>query len=133
MADRQRLLDVSVGRWVPFPNVQVDGAAYGGLVGNAAGFARYLQSLLSENGILSPENRARLFTVAAGPGPARSLGWVQGELNGELWFAHAGGAMGYYCELRIYPHAGRGSVILFNRTGIRDERILDRIDRHLIR
>lgn len=52
---------------------------------------------------------------------------------GRTWapyVAHAGGGGGYYAELRIYPALGRGSVALFNRTGVKDERLLDTLDQH---
>jgi D-alanyl-D-alanine carboxypeptidase len=61
-----------------------------------------------------------------------SLAWFRGELDGHTYYAHAGGGGGYYAEVRIYPELQRGSVILFNRSGMRDERFLDRVDRRLI-
>jgi len=44
-------------------------------------------------------------------------------------FTHAGGGGGYYCEIRIYPDVKIGSVIFFNRTGLSDERYLDKLDK----
>jgi hypothetical protein len=43
---------------------------------------------------------------------------------------YAGGGCGYYCEIRVYPDAGIGSVIMFNRSGMKDERFLDKLDLH---
>ena len=60
------------------------------------------------------------------------LSWFSGQLNGETYFAHAGGGGGYYCEIRIYPDTGIGSVIMFNRTGMSDERFLDKTDKYFI-
>jgi hypothetical protein len=60
------------------------------------------------------------------------LAWFKGQLNSKTYFAHAGGGGGYYCEIRIYPDAGLGSVIMFNRTGMNDERVLDKIDKYFI-
>ena len=133
--DRDRYIDARSGRWVQLRNLYVNGAAYGGLIGNARGFARYLQALLGRDDYLSPQNRALLFTPARGPGGtelARSVGWFVGNLTGETYYAHPGGAAGYYCEMRIYPRIGRASVVMFNRTGVRDERLLDRIDGFLL-
>ena len=53
--------------------------------------------------------------------------WFKGELNGHTYYAHAGGGF-YYCEIRIYPELGTGSVVMFNRSGMTDERFLDRAD-----
>ena len=129
--DRDRFVDVRSSRWVQLRNLYLNGAAYGGLIGNARGFSRYLQALLGRDDYLSAQNRALLFTPAPGPDGSelpRSVGWFTGQLNGEAYYTHAGGAAGYYCELRVYPRIGRASVVMFNRTGIRDERALDAID-----
>jgi D-alanyl-D-alanine carboxypeptidase len=130
--DRERFVAARHGGWVQFHDLHVNGAAYGGLIGNARAFTRYAQALLVRDDYLSPRNRELLFTPARARGGAelaRSLGWFAGTLDGQAYYAHAGGAAGYYCEVRIYPRIGRASVVMFNRTGIRDERILDKIDR----
>jgi CubicO group peptidase (beta-lactamase class C family) len=132
VVDRDRLVDATAGRWVRFRNHHVNGDAYGGLIGNARGLVRYLQALLVRDDFLSPISRALLFTTQPGPGPARSLGWFVGRLGDEPWCAHPGGGAGYYSEVRVYPRLGRASVVMFNRAGIRDEHILDRLDRLLI-
>lgn len=133
--DRNRFIDVRSGRWVQFKNHYVNGAAYGGLIGNAPGFARYLQALLARHDYLSAPTRALLFAPAHtrnGKELPRSLGWFIGNMKGETYYTHAGGGAAYYCELRIYPHIERASVVMFNRAGMRDERILDRIDGFLV-
>jgi D-alanyl-D-alanine carboxypeptidase len=130
--DRDRFVAARAGPWVQFHDLHVNGAAYGGLIANARAFARYGQALLERDDYISPGNRELLLTPARGPDGAalaRSLGWFAGALDGEAYYAHAGGAAGYYCEVRVYPRVGRVSVVMFNRTGIRDERILDHIDR----
>lgn len=130
--DRDRYIDARDARWVQFRHHYVNGAAYGGLIGNARGFARYLQALLARNDYLSSSTRALLFAPArTGDGSKlpRGLGWFIGNMNGETYYTHAGGGAGYYCELRIYPRIERASVVMFNRAGVRDERFLDNIDR----
>lgn len=131
-ADRNRLVEANHGRWTAIRSHYVNGPAYGGLIANASGLARYLQALLGGAGAPPPGIRVLLFSVAGSPGPARSLGWFTGRLGKEQWFAHAGGGAGYYCEARVYPQIARASAVMFNRAGVRDERILDRIDRFLI-
>jgi hypothetical protein len=59
------------------------------------------------------------------------LSWFKGDLQGNTYFAHAGGGF-YYCEIRLYPDLGTGSVIMFNRSGMRDVRFLDNVDKYLI-
>ena len=132
LIDRDRLVDTTAGRWVQFRNHHVNGDAYGGLIGNAHGLARYAQALLAGDKLISPISRDLLFTTQPAPGPARSLAWFAGRLDDEPWYAHAGGGAGYYSEIRVYPRIDRASVVMFNRTGIRDEHALDRLDRCLV-
>jgi D-alanyl-D-alanine carboxypeptidase len=61
------------------------------------------------------------------------LSWFTGQLSGVKFFTHAGGGRGFYCEIRIYPEINTGSVIVFNRTGMRDERFLDNNDKYFIK
>jgi CubicO group peptidase (beta-lactamase class C family) len=130
--DRSKLVEANHGRWTLIRNHCVNGPAYGGLIANAEGLARYLQALLGGAGAFPLAIRALLLSVASTPGPARSLGWFSGQLEEEQWFAHAGGGAGYYCEARMYPRIARASVVMLNRAGVRDERFLNRIDRFLI-
>jgi CubicO group peptidase (beta-lactamase class C family) len=127
--------DVQDG-WRAFRPYHMNGAAYGGLIGTADGFARYLQALLTpSNTLLSPQSRRTLFTeniLAGGKPSGMSVSWFMGSVAGEQYFDHAGGGGGYYAELRLYPRIGRGSVLLMNRTGIRNERILDKVDRAFV-
>ena len=60
------------------------------------------------------------------------LSWFIGSLDGNQYYSHAGRGGGYYCEIRIYPKLKMASVIIFNRTGVSDERFLDKIDRFFI-
>ncbi len=129
--DRRRALAGTHAGWQAFRDLYVDGAAYGGLLGNAAGFARYLQALLRSEAPFSPALTQLLFTpqtLRDGREVDMALGWFRGRLGAEPFFDHAGGGGGYYCELRIYPRLRRASVLLCNRTGIKNDRLLDVID-----
>ena len=64
-----------------------------------------------------------------GPGPSRSLGFFSGVLGDQRWFAHAGGGLGAYGELRLYPDLGAVSAVLTNGPGLSDARCLDDVDR----
>jgi CubicO group peptidase (beta-lactamase class C family) len=134
--DRRRYIDKRCGRWLQLHDHYVNGAAYGGLIGNAHGFARYLQALLGANDYLTSSVRTQLFAPAHARNARalpRSLGWFIGSLDGEVYYTHAGGGAGYYCEIRLYPRRARASVLMFNRSGIRDERLLDRFDSLFLR
>jgi hypothetical protein len=109
----------------------VNGASYGGLIGKPKSFVKYIQELLKDDCILiSDKYKQMLFQENGNSGMC--LSWFSGELNGEKYFAHAGGGGGYYCEIRIYPEIKLGSVVFLNRTGMRDERFLDKLDKDFI-
>lgn len=136
LLDRETALLGREGGWQRFRPYYMNGAAYGGLSGTADGFARYVQALLDPgSGLLNTKSRALLFAenmLRDGKPSGMALSWFVGDLDGDRYFDHAGGGGGYYAELRIYPALGRGSVLLMNRTGLKNEHILDRVDRHLI-
>ncbi len=111
-------------------------ALLGQIIENVSGM-RYVQALLApQSGLVSDESRRLLFTenvLSSGKPSGMSMSWFKGELDGPTPnYAHAGGGGGYYAAVRIYPELQRGSVILFNRSGMLDERFLDWVDRCLI-
>ncbi len=136
LVDSSKFMGPAENGWNSFKPNYVNGAPYGGLIGTANSFVKYIQDLLKPDpSLLSQDSKRLLFTenFTAGNKPTgMCLSWFKGELNGHTYFAHAGGGGGYYCEIRMYPTLARGSVIMFNRTGMTDERVLDRVDRFLI-
>ena len=130
-------MDQAEGTWRPFKSIHVNGPYYGGLVGKAGAFVKYIQELLRPDSPLVMEKYNKMLFkenfLNNNKATGMCLAWFQGRLNGQTYFAHAGGGGGYYCELRIYPDLGIGSVIFFNRTGLSDERFLNRVDTYSIR
>jgi D-alanyl-D-alanine carboxypeptidase len=136
LIDKHKYMDKSQGAWKPFKPFYVNGAAYGGLIGTADAFVTYLQALLTPNAPVLPDTyKQMLFTengLNTNKPSGMCLSWFTGQLKGNRYFRHAGGGGGYYCEIRVYPDLGLGSVIMFNRTGMRDERFLDTIDAYIV-
>jgi CubicO group peptidase (beta-lactamase class C family) len=133
--DKQKFMGKKEGAWKPFNLFYNNGTAYGGLFGSAPGLIKYAQTLLQDNSILLNDKfKQLLFTerVIQGKPTGMSLSWYTGSLKGNKYFAHAGGGGGYYVELRVYPDLGVGSVIMYNRSGMKDERILDKADSFFI-
>jgi CubicO group peptidase (beta-lactamase class C family) len=132
--DKSKFVNGTEGRWNSFYDNYVNGASYGGLIGTSDAFVKYIQDLLKPNSRLISDNYKKiLFTenyTNDNKGTGMCLSWFRGVLNGKQYFAHAGGGGGYYCEIRIYPDAGIGSVIMFNRTGMTDKRFLDKLDKY---
>ena len=95
------------GKWRSFKTFYVNGTPYGGLIGKPAAFVKYIQELLNDkSAFISEEYKAMLFLENKnnqGKNTGMCLSWFSGELNGNKYFAHAGGGGGYYCEIRIYP------------------------------
>lgn len=133
--DKHKFMSSAEGTWKPFRFFYNNGAPYGGMFGTIAGLQQYAQVLLTSDSVLiGEEYKQILFTEAiAGNKPTgMSLSWFKGEIKGHTYYTHAGGGGGYYVELRVYPALGVGSVIMFNRTGLHDERMLDKADSYFI-
>jgi D-alanyl-D-alanine carboxypeptidase len=134
--DKSRYMDKPEGQWKPFKPFYVNDPAYGGLIGTSDGFIAYIRELLNDDGaLLSSEYKKMLFTeniLVVGSPSGMCLSWFPGSLEGNQYFNHAGGGGGYYVEIRVYPKLGLGSVIMFNRSGMSDERFLDKVDRHFV-
>lgn len=136
LIDKSKFMGKPEGAWLPFNHFYVNGTAYGGIVGTSDALVRYVQELLKPNNdLLSATGHAALFSenfTEARRATGMCLSWFKGSLNGNTYFTHAGGGGGYYVEIRLYPERQQGSVILFNRTGLRDERFLNKVDKYFL-
>jgi D-alanyl-D-alanine carboxypeptidase len=134
LIDKSKYVGATEGKWNSFKDNYVNGVSYGGLIGTPNSFVKYIQELLKPNcKLITDDSKKMLFTENCTSNNKTSgmcLSWFCGQLNGKQYFAHAGGGGGYYCEIRIYPDLGIGSVIMFNRTGLSDERYLDKLDKY---
>jgi len=132
--DKGKYIGENEKGWSFFNYNYVNGPSYGGLIGTPNAFARYIQEFLKPYPVIfTEETKKKLFTenyTNNNKPTGVCLSWFKGALNSKPYFTHAGGGGGYYCEIRIYPEAERGSVIMFNRTGFKDERFLDQVDRY---
>lgn len=136
LIDTKKFMGPATGKWKSFKNHYVNGAPYGGIIGTTDGFAKFGQAILKTDGLLKEKSKKLMFeenVTSKGKASGMSLSWFKGSLNGKDYFAHAGGGGGYYCELRIYPKAGVGSFIVFNRSGFSDERFLDKVDKAFLK
>ena len=125
LLDKKKYTAPANADWLAFRPSYVDGAPYGGIVANAAGLTVYLRAILNNELFEDPATTALMFARQA---PGMGLGWYTGILNGQTYFTHAGGGGGFYCEIRVYPALRRASVLMTNRSGFTDERLLDRVE-----
>lgn len=128
LVDRRALLYCEAHGWVQLRPHQVNGSAYGGLLANARGLVRFGQAVLGTSPGLSASVRQRLLEIVPGPGPVRTLGFFAGGVGRRRWLAHAGGGLGAYCELRLYPDLQAVSALLTNGPGLADVHALDGLD-----
>lgn len=133
--DKDKYMNKREGKWKPFNYFYNNGTSYGGMFGSAHGLIRYAQTLMQTNSVLLNNQYKKILfteTVAQTKPTGMSLSWYTGSLNGNKYFAHAGGGGGYYVELRVYPELFTGSVIMYNRSGMTDKRILNKADSFFI-
>jgi D-alanyl-D-alanine carboxypeptidase len=133
LIDKSQYMGKSGPRWKPFQQFYVNGASFGGLIGTPDALIKYIQELLQPDcKLITDDTRKILFTenkTVDGRLTGMCISWFKGQIKGKEYYTHAGGGGGYYCEIRVYPGLGRGSVVFFNRTGMSDQRFLDIIDK----
>ena len=125
------------GRWLRIRGHYVNGAAFGGLVGNAGGFGRFLQDQLQDHSrILSDAMRA-LFRepqqTARGRAIPMTLGWHIGSSRERPFLYKEGGGAGFHSMMRVYPAAGIASVLMVNATTCDVSALLDDMDTPFLR
>lgn len=134
--DKTRFKKGTEGKWDSYKVIYVNGPSHGGLLGTGGAFVRYIQELLkTDSQLISEEYKVLLFEeniLNNGKPSKMCLSWFKGDLDGKTYYCHTGGGAGFYCEIRIYPELEKGSVIMFNRSGMSDKRILNKVDKLLI-
>lgn len=136
LIDRE-LVGEYAGRWLAIRSHYVNGAAFGGLVGTARGFGKFLQDQLRPHSRLFNDSTRTLFYAAQHTGDgtpiAMTLGWHIGRLGGEEYYFKEGGGGGFHCMMRIYPARGVATVVMSNSTGFDVKRVLNRLDAEFLR
>lgn len=122
-----------------FKPVYMNGPAYGGLIGTARAFGKFLQDQLQPESILfSNETKALFFseqTDNRGRRVETTLGWHRGALLDTPYYGKPGGGPGFQSNLRLYPEKEIGSVWLANETAASEgpiHRLTDSLDRHFL-
>jgi D-alanyl-D-alanine carboxypeptidase len=128
------------GNWLRLKSHHLNGSAFGGLVGTARGFSRFLQDQLRTKSVLLSAATKRLLetqqTDSAGNSIPMTLGWHVGATRGTSYFFKEGGGGGFHSEMRLYPLAepfpGKigsiASVVMVNGTDFNSTKFLNRMD-----
>ena len=124
---RTRLLAYVRDGWVGLTQFELEGEAYGGLVGSLDELVRFGRLHLGDGAIdgtrvLSAELAARMREGQDGYG----LGFW---LFDDGWVGHRGEAGGYRAELRIHPERGVGVAVLANGGAAKVEVVAERLGR----
>jgi len=119
------------GNWLRLKSLHPNGPAFGGLVGTARAFSRFLLDQLQTRSVLfGPETKKRLETQqadSAGRPIPMTLGWHVGETQGEDYFFKEGGGGGFHSEMRLYRTKHIASVVV-NCTDFNSSKFLNRVD-----
>lgn len=131
LIDRDLIGDYE-GPWLHLRAHYVNGAAFGGLVGTAAGFAKFLQDQLRAHSLLFANTTRDLFFAPqhtrAGTSIPMTLGWHIGAVGRAQFFYKEGGGGGFHSMMRIYPASRIATVVLTNATTFDVRGLLDAID-----
>ena len=125
------------GRWLSIRSHYPNGPAFGGLVGTARGFGKFLQDQLREQSLLFERTAQRAFvtrqlTARGNPIPM-TLGWHIERANSHSFLFKEGGGGGYHCMMRLYPREGIGTVVMTNATAFRVQNVLNAVDPQFLR
>jgi len=127
------------GNRIRFKPVYMNGAPYGGLIGTARAFSRFLQDQLSPNSILFDNKTKNLFYSAQVDNRRHpietTLGWHRGKLSGIEYYGKPGGGPGFQSNMRIYPSKGIATVWLANETGVSEgpiHKLTDNMDNYFL-
>jgi hypothetical protein len=124
---------------IRFKPVYMNGAPYGGLIGTARAFSRFLQDQLSPNSILFDDKTKNLFYSkqidSRGHSIETTLGWHRGKSSGVEYYGKPGGGPGFQSNMRVYPSKGIATVWLVNETGVSEgpiHKLTDNLDKYFL-
>lgn len=129
----RKIVGGNEGRWLHINNLYLNGPSFGGLIGSAQAFGRFLQDQLMDESVLygsSMEKHLYNQQVDRQNEPVKmTLGWHIGDSDGARYYFKEGGGAGFHSEMRIYPDRNLASVIVVNRTNFDTKKNLNRLDK----
>ena len=120
-----RLYRGRIGRVLELNDYNLASASIGGLVGSVDAFAPFLCAHLNDGTPLVSAASARAMQTLVARGRAGimsrdgvGLGWKLGHAGDRAFLNHEGNGAGFSSELRLYPDARLGIVMLMNLSSI---------------
>lgn len=128
------------GAWLRLQPHYVNGPAFGGLIGTARAFGKFLADQLQpQSALFDAATRARYFEpqrTRDGAPVAMTPGWHIGTLQGRRHFFKEGGGGGFHCTMRVYPAAGSdaglATIVLSNATAFNSNACLNAVDTNFL-
>ncbi len=122
--------------WLTFNTHYLNGPAFGGLIGSAKGFSKFLMDQLKETSVLFDNKTKDLFYTQYknndGDPVEMTYGWHIGNSNGNKYYFKEGGGAGFHCEMRIYPKYKIATVIIVNKTSFNSKKNLNKLDNEFL-
>jgi CubicO group peptidase (beta-lactamase class C family) len=116
------ILGARTGKFIALEPFELDGAAYGGLIGPVTDAARLI-ALHANGGTLDGARVLSCQAIDAMTGIATpgkpydlGLGWFRPHSDPGPHVEHLGGGMGYWNLLRLNPQTGHGAAVMSNTT-----------------
>lgn len=138
MMEREIFAEKAENR-IRFRPVYMSGESYGGLIGTARAFSKFLQDQLSPESVLFDEPTKKLFyseQINSKKHPIETtLGWHRGKLSGIEYYGKPGGGPGFQSNMRVYPSEGIATVWLANETGVSEgpiHKLTDSLDKYFL-
>jgi CubicO group peptidase (beta-lactamase class C family) len=123
-------------RWLQIKSHYLNGPAFGGLIGTARSFSRFLQDQLHQESVLFSRQTKRLMETqqrnTSGDLIPMTYGWHAGAADGTLYLFKEGGGAGFHSEMRLYLQNGVASVVMANSSSFNSTGFLNRYDRKFL-
>jgi CubicO group peptidase (beta-lactamase class C family) len=125
------------GAWLEIKSHYVNGASFGGLVGTARGFCRFLRDQLVPKSAIFEDSTRRAFfeqqRTTYGAQVPMTLGWHVGDRGGRPYFYKEGGGGGFHSLMHLHEPCGLASVVMTNATGFDVHGFLHALDDQFVR
>jgi CubicO group peptidase (beta-lactamase class C family) len=126
------LIGAYEGRWLRLNDHYANGAAFGGLIGTARAFGKFLQDQLRPHSALFGDATRRSFytpqQVKNGRFVPMTLGWHIGTAAGARFFYNEGGGGGFHSMMRLYASSATATDVMTNAAGFDVRKLLDALD-----
>jgi CubicO group peptidase (beta-lactamase class C family) len=122
----QGIAGIRCDGYVALNRFQVNGPAYGGLIGDVLDAARFLRVHLNDGEIdghrILASRTARAMRVLDRRGKAfdHGIGWFRKRTVTGDWVEHYGSGAGFWNVMRLYPKRRLGVVVMANSTATYD-------------